>query len=377
MSEEFAPKKAVKSQVKLKLAIQGPSGSGKTEGALALATNLKPDCKILLIDTENESASLYADRYHFDTIPLCGPYTPERYMKAMQVAMTDGYDFLIVDSITHEWNGEGGIMWQKDALDARPNSNSYTNWAILTPKHEKFVEFIKQLQIDTIVTMRTKQSYVLEANNKGKMVPKKLGMAPIQRDGIEYEYTLVFDVDMSNKATASKNRTTLFHDVQLDLRSPEVAAELLQWRSSGAEYVAPEPRQAAQVEVVNASRATKPLLIENRDRQVFWVKAQAKRADGTPGHSAEDIRVYLFERFKIDSTTNIPAAAVAEVLKWANEAKPVRRMADGEEKAREAAKILKLSESDIQSELSLAKGDWNAVYSSINSGEDARLAAQS
>lgn len=242
MNAEFLPRKAHKSRVKLKLAIQGPSGSGKTEGALALAKHLVPDGKVLLIDTENESASLYANRYDFDTIPLRPPYTSERYKAAMHAAIEHKYDVLIVDSITHQWDGQGGILRRKEELDRTPGSNSYTNWARFTPEHTGFIEFIKQIPIHTIVTMRSKQDYVLEANDKGKQTPKKVGLAPIQREGTEYEYTLVFDVDMGHKAIASKNRTTLFGNFeQVDLTDPAVAIGIREWLDDGEE--APEPVQ--------------------------------------------------------------------------------------------------------------------------------------
>lgn len=242
MTSEFIPRKATKSRVKLKMAIQGPSGSGKTEGALALAKHLVPDGRVLLIDTENESASLYANRYDFDTIPLAPPYHSDRYKAAMQVAVDQKYDVLIVDSITHQWDGVGGILRRKEELDRQPGSNSYTNWSRFTPEHTAFIEFIKQIPVHTIVTMRSKQDYVLEANDKGKQTPKKVGMAPIQRDGTEYEYTLVFDVDMGHKAIASKNRTTLFQNFeQVDLCDPQVAIGIREWLDDGADPVAPAP----------------------------------------------------------------------------------------------------------------------------------------
>jgi energy-coupling factor transporter ATP-binding protein EcfA2 len=231
---EFTPRKATKSRVKLKMAIQGPSGSGKTEGALALAKHLVPEGRILLIDTENESASLYANRYDFDTIPLNAPYTSERYKQAMQVAAAQKYDVLIVDSLSQQWDGEGGILRRKEALDRTPNSNSFTNWAKFTPEHTAFVEFIKQIPVHTIATVRTKQDYVIEENDRGKKTPRKIGMAPIQRDGMEYEFTLVFDVSMGHLAMPSKNRTTLFGDGDaVDLTDPKVAISIRQWLEDG------------------------------------------------------------------------------------------------------------------------------------------------
>jgi hypothetical protein len=242
---EFTPRKATKSRVKLKMAIQGPSGSGKTEGALALAKHLVPNGRVLLIDTENESASLYANRYDFDTISLTAPYTSERYKQAMQVAAEHKYDVLIVDSLSQQWDGEGGILRRKESLDRTPNSNSFTNWAKFTPEHTAFVEFIKQIPIHTIATVRTKQDYVIEENERGKKTPRKIGMAPIQRDGMEYEFTLVFDVSMGHMAMPSKNRTTLFGDGDaVDLTDPKIAISLRQWLEDGEEVPARlEPTQ--------------------------------------------------------------------------------------------------------------------------------------
>lgn len=233
-TELFTPRKAQRKVVKLKMAIQGPSGSGKTEGALALASNFMPHAKILVIDTENDSASLYADRYEFDTITLSSPYASERYQSAMSAAVSGGYDFLIVDSLTQQWDGDGGILRRKEAADRVTGSNGYANWAKFTPEHTRFVEFIKNLPVHTICTMRSKQDYILETNEKGKQQPRKVGMAPIQRDGLEYEFTLVFDVNMNHMATASKNRTTLFSDEEpIDLRNPAVAASLRTWLDTG------------------------------------------------------------------------------------------------------------------------------------------------
>lgn len=289
MSNEFAPRKAQKHSVKLKMAIQGPSGSGKTEGSLALAKNFIPNAKILVVDTENDSASLYADRYDFDTISLAAPYTSDRYKKAMQVAADGGYDVLIVDSLTQQWDGEGGILRRKEALDRQPGSNSYTNWSTFTPEHTAFVEFIKQLPIHTICTMRTKQEYVLETNAKGKQQPRKVGTAPIQRDGLEYEFTLVFDVNMAHRATASKNRTTLFQDDEpIDLASPGVAGTLRDWLANGL-----PPIYADSVQV-----------------QKFW------DACGTSGKTKEEVRAKLAET-GAHKTTEITLDWYEVLMEWA------------------------------------------------------------
>jgi GTPase SAR1 family protein len=243
MNNEFAPRKAEKKRVKLKMAVQGPSGSGKTWGALALAKNLWPQAKICVIDTENESASLYADKFTFDTIPLGPPFTTARYVECIDASVKAGYDVLIIDTITAQWDGSGGILQRKNEMDMR-GGNSFTNWSSFTPEHEAFKQIMLQAPIHVIATMRSKQDYILQANDKGKQMPKKVGMAPIQRDQIDYEFTIVFDVQMDHKAVSSKDRTGLFNDKVVDLADPMTADAIRGWLESGVE-VAQKPASAS------------------------------------------------------------------------------------------------------------------------------------
>lgn len=230
----FQIKKAERQQVKLKIAVQGPSGSGKTLGALGLAFSLSPSGKVCLIDTEHESSALYADRYGFDILPLAPPYTSARYQEALKAAADAGYEVIVVDSITHQWDGEGGILDRKAELDKRPGSNSYTNWQSFTPEHTRFLETILKTPAHIIATMRSKSEYVLTTNDKGKQQPKKMGMAPIQREGVEFEFTVVFDVQLDHKATAVKDRTDLYGDRVIDLLAPEVGKQLMEWMGKGS-----------------------------------------------------------------------------------------------------------------------------------------------
>ena len=235
-----APRKAEKKRVKLKMAVQGPSGSGKTWGALALAKNLWPDAKVCVIDTENESASLYADSFAFDTIPLSPPFTTARYVECIDAVVRAGYDVLIIDTITAQWDGEGGILRRKEELEkANPTANSYTLWARFTPEHEAFKQVILQSPLHVICTMRSKQDYALTDDGKGKLKPVKLGMAPIQRDQIDYEFTLVFDVSMTHVGTVSKDRTNLFNDKTVNLADPKTADAIRGWLISGKDAPAP------------------------------------------------------------------------------------------------------------------------------------------
>lgn len=218
MSAVSGFKKAERKQVKLKLGLAGPSGSGKTYSALKLAKGLMDAAgsekyRIALIDTENRSASLYADLPglpSFDTLELEPPYTVDKYIAAIELAIKEKYDLLIVDSVSHVWSGEGGLLQEKENLDAR-GGNSYTNWAKMTPKWNRFVSEILHSDVHMICTMRSKQEHALGTNANGKTEVKKMGMAPQVREGFEYELTAVFDMDMSHQAQASKDRTSLFN----------------------------------------------------------------------------------------------------------------------------------------------------------------------
>jgi hypothetical protein len=206
--------KAQRKAVKIKLAITGPSGAGKTMSALLLAKGLIDEGRILVIDSEDGSSNLYADHeitkgIDFDVLELDAPYTIQKYIQALELGQKEGYDIIIIDSISHAWAGEGGLLDKKTSLDAR-GGNSFTNWASITKEQELFKSKIVHSSCHVIVTMRSKQEHVIEINDKGRSAPKKVGMAAIQRDGMEYEFTTVFDTAMDHSFSVSKDRTGLF-----------------------------------------------------------------------------------------------------------------------------------------------------------------------
>lgn len=194
--------------------------------------------RIALIDTENGSASLYADKFEFDTLTLEPPYTISKYINAVNAAVIEGYGILVIDSITHAWAGDGGLLEKKEALDQR-GGNSFSNWSSITKEHEKFKAMLLSSPVHLICTMRSKQDYVLEMNGKGKSAPKKVGLAPIQRDGMEYEFTAVFDVAMDHNCQVSKDRTGLF-DGEIFKLSEKTGAKIADWVEEGGE-VEPTP----------------------------------------------------------------------------------------------------------------------------------------
>lgn len=222
----FLIKKAQRAQAKIRLAIAGPSGSGKTYSSLLIASGLGG--KICVIDTERASAHLYAGLVDYDVLELEPPYRPKRYVEAIRAAEEAGYDVIVVDSLSHAWSGEGGSLEQHDMASAK-TKNSYTAWRDVTPEHNFLVDAILNSKCHVIATMRSKTAYELI---DGKV--KKLGMEPIQRAGMEYEFTLFFDVEKDRHvASASKDRTSLF-DGENFVPTRATGEKILGWLNSGA-----------------------------------------------------------------------------------------------------------------------------------------------
>ena len=197
--------KAVKSSAKLRLAIAGPSGSGKTYTSLAIASHLGEE--VALVDTEHGSASKYADLFSFDVATMSAPFAPDKYIRAIAEAAQAGYKVIILDSVSHAWNGNGGILsLVEEAGKRNKSSNSFAAWADVTPIQNRFIEAIVSSDIHIIATMRSKQEYVQERDSNNKTVIRKVGMAPVQRDGFEYEFDVFLDMDADNNAIVSKTR---------------------------------------------------------------------------------------------------------------------------------------------------------------------------
>lgn len=195
--------KAIKTESKLRLAIAGPSGSGKTYSALAIGTVLGE--KVAVVDTEHGSASKYADLFDFDVLEMHAPYSPNKYVTAIEAAQEAGYDVLILDSTSHAWNGAGGMLEMVEQVSKKYKGNSYAAWGEITPIYQNMIESIIAADMHVIVTMRSKQDYILVEKN-GKQMPQKVGMAPVQRDGFEYEFDVFLDMDIENNAIVQKTR---------------------------------------------------------------------------------------------------------------------------------------------------------------------------
>lgn len=222
-------RKAERKKAKLRLGILGPAGSGKTYSAILITKGLGG--KVALIDTEHGSGELYSHLMDYDVATLTAPFSPEKYIQLIHGAEQAGYNTLIIDSLSHAWSGDGGVLDMHDKATAATR-NSFTAWREVTPQHNALVDAILQSPLHIIATMRTKTAYeVSQENGKAKVV--KVGLAPIQRDGMEYEFTAVFDLSIDGHiATASKDRTTLF-DGKHFKPSVDTGKELLEWLDSG------------------------------------------------------------------------------------------------------------------------------------------------
>ncbi len=233
--------KATRKRSRLRLALCGSAGSGKTYTALTIAKELGQ--RVAVLDTERGSASKYADRFDFDVVELSN-YHPRKYVEVINAAESGGYDVLIIDSLTHAWSGKGGALELVDQASARSKSrNSFAAWREVTPLHNELVDAILGSGVHIIVTMRSKTEYVLEDNGKGGKVPRKIGMAPVQRDGMEYEFDCVADMDQAHTMVVTKSRIPEIADAVIKEPGAKFAKTVAKWVGVGVEPSPPKPKE--------------------------------------------------------------------------------------------------------------------------------------
>lgn len=229
-------KKATRENVWVKILLGGASGSGKTYSSLRLAKGMASKCggRIAAIDTENGRIRYYANEFDFDDMQLDEPYTPEKYIEAINDAVDGGYKVLIIDSISHEWN------YCVETHDKMPG-NTYTNWAKITPRHDAFMEKVLQSPLHIIATVRGKDEYVLEEKN-GKQTPKKVGLGYKQRDGVEYNYTATFNIAQDTHiAEVTKDNTHIFEG-RYEVLTEKDGEAIYDWANTGVKPAKKEPK---------------------------------------------------------------------------------------------------------------------------------------
>src|SRR6266568_5669265 len=231
--------RATKFQSKLRLALAGPAGSGKTYTALTLATALADGQSVALIDTEHGSASKYADIFGFDTLQL-ETFHPNKYIEAIHEAEAAGYAVLVIDSLSHAWSGVGGLLEVVENITKRSNSkNSFNAWGEATPLQNRLIDTIIRSKLHIIATMRSKTEYVVEVVN-GRTTPRKIGMAPVQRDDLPYEFDVFCSMESDNTLIVDKSRCPALSGAVIAKPNGAVADTLKVWLSGEP---TPEPIQ--------------------------------------------------------------------------------------------------------------------------------------
>lgn len=247
----FQAKQAERVKIYAKVALMAPSGGGKTYGALRLATGMAEEIKaqegrearILFANTEGARGYYYANEFQYDIIDLEAPFNPEQFVDAIQYAEDEKYDIMIIDSTSHEWDGKGGCLELQQQA-----GGTYQAWGKVTPRHEKFINKIADTKMHLIATMRGKDQYVMNTNDKGRTSVEKLGVGAKQRDGFEYEFTCTFLIDQkSSMSEAQKDNTHIFEREGQVLLSEDHGKKIIKWaNTSRVEPLTQEKPSATQ-----------------------------------------------------------------------------------------------------------------------------------
>lgn len=246
----FQVKKAKREKIFVKIALMAPSGGGKTYGSLRLATGMKEeikketgkDAKILMVNTEQKRGYYYANEFDYDIVDLEAPYEPEKFVDVIKFAQDEGYDILILDSTSPEWDGSGGCLELQQKA-----GGTYQAWGKITPRHDRFIHAIADSPIHIIATMRGKDQYEMNTDEKGKKTVQKLGVGAKQRDGFEYEFTCTFLIDQKTSTSeAQKDNTHLFQSRGAILLSEQDGRDIIKWANEGEGYTPIDRNSAPQ-----------------------------------------------------------------------------------------------------------------------------------
>lgn len=295
--------KATRRKSKLRLNISGPAGSGKTYSALLMSKGLVGSWeKIAVIDTENGSASLYDHLGPFQALDLQQPFSPERYMEAIDICIKAGMECIIIDSSTHEWNGPGGCIDINERLaQSKFKGNTWSAWSQTTPRHDAFVQKVLQCPVHVITCTRSKMETVMTDDKK----VKKLGMKDMQREGWEYELTVSLNIDRdTHTATASKDRTELFEGLDPFVITEATGNLIKDWCEKGIEAT------DAMALAIKAQAATAPPLepVKQPLSEKAFLDGVARIKNGEP-----QIGPMIKEKFAltIDQISQLDAALLA------------------------------------------------------------------
>lgn len=350
---KFVFKKAETSQGRARVTLIGPSGSGKTYSALRLASGMGQ--KIAVIDTENGSASKYADEFDFHVLSL-DDFSPQTYVKALEAAQDAGFDVVIVDSLSHAWIGKNGALELVNKAEKRYHGNSFAAWRDVTPLHNAMVDAILRCDCHLIATMRSKTEYVIESDDKGRKVPRKIGLAPVQRDGIEYEFDIVADIDLEHNMLIQKTRCRALDGAVFHKPGPEVAQIIMSWLHGEQHLEVNEAvttsTATAQVDAADVSAATEakpsararakakaqPPVKPSAQSPVDESPATGKTHDEAPAALEAETQPQPAETAAADTAPQPPQKAEAKPARKKRTRKsPAKKASAKKEKAKEAA----------------------------------------
>ncbi|GHV84165.1 hypothetical protein AGMMS50212_15050 [Spirochaetia bacterium] len=328
----MAFKKAERTRLYLRCALFGPSGSGKTMTALRMAKGIadKAGVPFAVIDTEARSASKYADRFAFDVDDL-GEKTIDHYIKAMEEAAKAGYKVLVIDSLSHAWRE---LTDEVDRIAQAGNSkNTFSPWAKVNPKQKRFIDTILNFPGHIIATMRSKTEWVIGENKSGKTVPQKIGLAPEQGKGIEYEFDILVELNQSHEALVTKDRTGKFQDEIIEKPGETFGVELYDWLGGGNAVI------PAAAETPPAK--TKPA--KKTDDGLSALKESGKKIISEIGEilaaASEDKEPYFSEAEKEDARQIIKTASLNK--EGIAELEELKTLLTGERVKRESVKAQK------------------------------------
>jgi hypothetical protein len=268
-------KKAIRRKLNIKMALISPSGGGKTYSSLRLCKGMGG--KTLLVNTEGDRGYIYADEFDYDIADIEAPFTPEKFIEAIEYGEKEKYDNIIIDSASHEWSGKGGLLEVHSSMPG----NSYTNWAKITPRHNKFIDAQLYCKANIISCLRGKDTYVLEEKN-GKQVPQKVGLGADQRAGYEYECMLTLMISQDNHvANPMKDNTHIF-DGKYEVLCEEHGELLRKWADTGEDKPVIEPEK-----------------IGTKNMATLHAKA------GEIGMSHEELSALAQEKYKVGSLKDL------------------------------------------------------------------------
>lgn len=253
MTASFHFRPASRENVGLLIALAGASGSGKTFSALRLAKGLAGGAKIAFIDTEARRALHYADRFDFLHADMRPPFRPARFIEAIRAAEDAGAAVVIVDSMSHEYDGEGGIIDWADELAAN-GVKSPGNWKDPKLAHKKLMNALLQMRAHLIFCLRADEKIEI-IREGGKTQVRPLGWMPICEKRFMFEMTASFTLTPDRPGFPQYG---LPHKVQEQHRGMfpdsraigEEAGEALRAWAAGGSAPAPADKIAAGVDAM-------------------------------------------------------------------------------------------------------------------------------